>query len=123
MVVDDEPAVRLVALKALRAAGLQVIEAADGPTGLLAYREHATDINLVLLDLTMPGLSGEETLRQLRALTPDLPVIVMSGYSEAETRGRCASLGVSGYLAKPFEISDLVTRLRPYLDQLAPPVA
>ena len=123
LVVDDEAAVRLVALKALRAAGLELIEASDGQAGLQAYREHADTINLVLLDLTMPGLSGDETLRQLRALAPKLPVIVMSGYSEAETRGRCASLGVSGYLAKPFEISDLVTRLRPYLDQAAPPAA
>jgi two-component system cell cycle sensor histidine kinase/response regulator CckA len=123
LVVDDEVPVRLVALKALKAAGLQVIEAGDGQAALLTYRQRAADINLVLLDLTMPGLSGEETLRQLRALAPTLPVIVMSGYSEGETMGRCASLGVSGYLAKPFEISDLVTRLRPYLDKFRHPSA
>jgi len=115
LVVDDEPAVRLVALKALRATGLEIIEAADGQAALLAFAQRAADINLVLLDLTMPGLSGEETLRQLRALAPKLPVIIMSGYSEGETMGRCASLGVSGYLAKPFEVSSLVTRLRPFL--------
>jgi PAS domain S-box-containing protein len=118
LVVDDEPAVRLVAIKALRAAGLQVIEAEDGQSALEIYRQRNTRIDLALLDLTMPGLSGEETLRQLRVLAPTLPVIVMSGYSEGETMGRCASLGVSGYLAKPFEVSDLVTRLRPYLDKL-----
>ena len=123
LVIDDEPAVRLVAIKALRAAGLQVIEAGDGQAALAMYAQRAADINLVLLDLTMPGLSGEETLRQLRALAPTLPVLVMSGYSEGETMGRCASLGVSGYLAKPFEISDLVTRLRPYLDKLGRPPA
>jgi PAS domain S-box-containing protein len=118
LVVDDEPAVRSVALKALRAIGLEVIEAGDGQTGLQTFGERASDIDLVLLDLTMPGLSGEETLRQLRAKAPIVPVIVMSGYSEGETMGRCASLGVSGYLAKPFEVSDLVTRLRPYLNKL-----
>jgi len=123
LVVDDETAVRLVAHKALRAIGLQVIEAGDGQAALLTYAKRAADINLVLLDLTMPGLGGEETLRQLRALAPDLPVVVMSGYSEGETMGRCASLGVSGYLAKPFEVSDLVTRLRPYLDKLDPRTA
>jgi len=118
LVVDDEASVRLVAIKALRATGLEVIEAGDGQEALQTYRERAADINLALLDLTMPGLSGEETLRQLRALAPTVPVVIMSGYSEGEIMARCANLGVSGYLAKPFEVSDLVTRLRPHLDHL-----
>ncbi len=115
LVVDDEEAVRLVALKSLRAAGLHAFEAADGETGLEVHRAQAGRIDLVLLDLTMPGIGGEETLRRLRALAPSLPVIVMSGYSEGETMRRCASLGVSGYLAKPFEIADLLARIAPLL--------
>jgi DNA-binding response OmpR family regulator len=79
------------------------------------YRSHAGKIDLVLLDLTMPGIGGEETLRQLRTLSPQLPVVVMSGYSEGETMRRCASLGVSGYLPKPFEIADLLARIAPLL--------
>jgi PAS domain S-box-containing protein len=123
LVVDDEESVRDVALRALRSVGLQVIEVGDGQAALLAYRQRAADINLVLLDLTMPGLSGEETLRQLRMVAPTLPVVVMSGYSEAETTRRCASLGVSAYLPKPFELADLVARMRTHLDPTARPGA
>ena len=115
LIVDDEQAVRLVALKALRAVGVQVLEAGDGETGLQVYRERAGSIDVILLDLTMPGLGGEETLRQLRAIAPRLPVVVMSGYSEGETMRRCASLGVASYLAKPFAIPELVARLSQYL--------
>ena len=120
LVVDDEESVRLVAHKTLRSVGLQVIEAADGPAALLTYRKRAADINLLLLDLTMPGLSGDETLRQLRVIAPTLPVIVMSGYSEAETMRRCASLGVAGYLSKPFEIADLIAKVRAQLEAARP---
>ncbi len=115
LVIDDEEAVRMVALKSLRAAGVLVFEAADGEDGLEIYNAQAGRVDVVLLDLTMPGIGGDETLRRLRALSPELPVVVMSGYSEGETMRRCASLGVAGYLAKPFEISDLLEKLRPYL--------
>ena len=74
-----------------------------------------TTWDLILLDLMMPGLSGEETLRRLREIDPAVPVFVVSGYSEGETMQRCAKLGVSGYLSKPFEIATLVDKIRPHL--------
>jgi len=73
------------------------------------------EINLILLDLTMPGLTGEETLRRLHKINPAVRVIIMSGYSEGETMQRCASVGVAGYLPKPFEIAELVDRLKLHL--------
>lgn len=115
LVVDDEEPVRLVAQEALSQLGLTVIEAADGPSAIDLLRAHPGRIDLVLLDLTMPGLAGDETLRQLRQIRPDLRVIIMSGFSTGETRQRCEALGVTGFLPKPFDIAALAEKLRPHL--------
>ncbi len=114
-VVDDEDAVRLVAREALSALGLTVFDAADGPSAIAFVRDHQGPLDLVLLDLTMPGLAGDETLRQLRQIRPDLRALIMSGYSEVETMQRCASLGVAGYLPKPFDVATLTAKLQPLL--------
>lgn len=115
LLVDDEEAVRQVTSHALSSLGLTALVAPDGQAALQIYQEQAATINLVLLDLTMPGLTGEETLLRLREINPAVRVIIMSGYSEGETMQRCGALGVSGYLAKPFEIAELVDRLKQHL--------
>ena len=115
LVVDDEDAVRLVAREALAALGLTVFDAADGPAAIGFLRDHRGPLDLVLLDLTMPGLTGDETLRHLRQIRPELRAIIMSGYSEGETMQRCASLGVAGYLPKPFDVAALTAKLQPLL--------
>ncbi|MCX6956060.1 MAG: CHASE domain-containing protein [Verrucomicrobia bacterium] len=108
LIVDDEEAVRIIASAALRRQNLHVIAVADGEEALRRYQEQPDAIVAVLLDLTMPGISGEETLRRLRVLNPHVRVIVMSGYSEEDTMRRCAALGASEFMAKPFELSDLL---------------
>jgi CheY-like chemotaxis protein len=113
LIVDDEEPVRIVAAAALRRHGLAPIVASDGNEALRLYSEQPTPPLAVLLDLTMPGLSGEETLRRLRVLNPTLRVIVMSGYSEQDTMRRCADLGVSDFMAKPFELSTLLAKFAP----------
>jgi two-component system, cell cycle sensor histidine kinase and response regulator CckA len=115
LIIDDEDPVRLVAAEALHMLGVTPLEARNGTEGLALLDQHGEDIDLVLLDLTMPGLSGEDTLRRLRDTHPATQVVLMSGYSGGETMQRFASLGVAGYLAKPFEIGALIERLRPYL--------
>jgi two-component system cell cycle sensor histidine kinase/response regulator CckA len=115
LIVDDEDAIRRVASEALSLLGAKPMEAANGSDALDLMRQHLGGINLVLLDLTMPGMNGEEVLRRLREIHPAIRVVIMSGYSQGETMQRCASLGVSGFLAKPFEIGALIDRLRPYL--------
>ena len=114
-IVDDEEPIRIVASEALRLLGVTPLEAGNGSEALELFQRHRDAIDLVLLDLTMPVMNGEETLRQLRTINPTLRVVLMSGYSEGETMQRCSSLGVSGYLPKPFELGSLVERLRPYL--------
>jgi two-component system cell cycle sensor histidine kinase/response regulator CckA len=116
LVVDDEEPVRAVTRHALTAFGLQAIIAPDGVSALELLGSGTGDsVDLVLLDLTMPGLAGDETLRRLRQIRPDLRVIIMSGYSEGETMQRCAALGVVDYLPKPFDVSVLKRKLQPHL--------
>ena len=107
LLVEDEPAIRTLARRVLEARGHTVIEADDGLAGL--ERAEATPgLDLVLTDLTMPRMGGEELARRLAELRPSLPIVFMSGYGES----RLAEGGVLHpsirLLAKPFAIDDLV---------------
>jgi CheY-like chemotaxis protein len=119
LVVDDEDGVRTLAALLLQQLGFEVVQAADGPQGLEQFRRHAA-VRLVLLDLTMPHWNGEETLRELRKESADVPVILMSGYSERELRQRFAGKGVAGFLQKPFTRQDLIDRVNAALAGVAP---
>jgi len=96
-------------------AGLEALAAPDGETALRLCREQAATIDLLLLDLTMPGLSGEETLRRLRMQGGRQKVILISGYSAIDTAKRCSQLGAVAFLQKPFEISALLAELKKHL--------
>ena len=106
LVVDDEEVVRRIARIALERAGYTVLLAEDGREAVEAFRKTADEIRLVALDMTMPGMSGEETLRLLREIRRDVPVVVSSGYAESEVRGRFGD-SIEGYLHKPFGVMDL----------------
>jgi CheY-like chemotaxis protein len=84
LVIDDEPSVRHVAQRMLTAMGFEVVTAASGHEGLARFAEHPDGFTIVLLDLTMPGMRGDDTYRKLRSLRTGLPIIVMSGYSHQE---------------------------------------
>ena len=115
LVVDDEDAVRAVAGAVLRRHGAEVVSAANGTEALEVYRQRGAAISLMLLDLTMPGLSGEDVLRELQKTGAPLRVVVMSGYSEEETMRRCAELGAVDFLRKPFELQAIVDKVRKHL--------
>jgi signal transduction histidine kinase/CheY-like chemotaxis protein len=117
LIVDDEGHVREMIALALQMAGLEVMEAPDGERALQLCREHAESIALILLDLTMPGLSGEETLRRLRMQGAKQKVILISGYSAVDTAKRCAQLGAVAFLQKPFEIAALLGELKKHLTE------
>jgi len=112
LVVDDEKLVRALARHMLKFLGLGVFEAEDGQQAVELFREHADSIACVILDLTMPRLSGEETLRELRRIRPCIPVILSSGYSEEEIAGRFGDDGPTAFLDKPYSEADLARTLR-----------
>ncbi|HYC70175.1 MAG TPA: CHASE domain-containing protein [Opitutaceae bacterium] len=115
LVIDDEPSVRQIARVALESQGATVHEAANGDEALEFIRRAGPDLGLVLLDLTMPGLTGEETVHALRRLPGRFPIVLMSGYTESAAARRAGHLDVQGFLHKPFEIDTLLAEVRAHL--------
>jgi len=112
LIIDDEPTVLGVACMLVKSLGYDVVGFTDGQEAIDAISTQAEPLLAVLLDLTMIGLDGEETRRELLRLRPNLPVILMSGFSEQELQVRFADLGFAGFLQKPFRRDDLISRLR-----------
>jgi CheY-like chemotaxis protein len=104
LVVDDDAAALRVAARILERVGYTVLTADHGRAALEVYAERGPMIDLVLLDLTMPELSGWETLRELRHLDPAVIVLLMSGYSQ---ESGASSAGAAGFLAKPYAAAAL----------------
>ena len=102
LVIDDEEVVRRTARLTLERFGYTVIVAEDGQQGINVFRDLADQIALVLLDMTMPVMSGEETFRELRAYRPDMKVILSSGYNEVEAIRRFTGQGLAGFVQKPY---------------------
>ncbi len=115
LVVDDEQFVRELARKTLVRYGYDVLEAPSGPAALDIAKRHPGDIPLVLLDLSMPEMGGDEVLPELRKLRPNAKVVVSSGYSEAEALTLFAGQTVSGFIQKPYTASRLAETLKEIL--------
>jgi CheY-like chemotaxis protein len=115
LVIDDEDTVRDVAAALLRTFGFIVTAASNGADGIELFRH--TPFDIILLDLTMPDMNGEETLARLRILSSTVPVLLISGYSEND---RIAQLSASGpllFLQKPFTRGSLEQKLRVIVEQ------
>ena len=118
LLVDDEDLVRNINERLLKALGYQILTAVDGVEGLARYQEHRSEISLVLLDLTMPRMSGAETFRQLREWNPDLPVIIYSGYVVDPKEFALANGSMpSAILTKPLMIQALAGKIGQILDE------
>ncbi len=107
LAVDDEAPVRRTVTRALEMLGCKVVAAEDGVVALQRVRQYGRPFDLVLLDLTMPQMDGVETLRELRRLRPDLPVILMSGFAQTQAMARFGEHRLAGFLQKPFKLDDL----------------
>ena len=117
LVVDDEEVVRKVAKATLENHGYRVLLASNGKEAVETFSEAKTAIGLILLDLTMPVMGGEEALPLLRAIRGDVPVILSSGYSEADALRRFREEDVSGYVQKPYSSAQLRERIEAALEQ------
>ena len=112
LLADDEPAVRAVTGQMLKGLGFDVLAAADGEGAIAAFRDRLDEIVAVVLDLTMPRMSGEDALREIRRLRPDVPVLLVSGFSEHEAMTRFCGQAASDFLAKPFKIEELREKMQ-----------
>ena len=114
LVVDDEAAVRNLATITLERAGLKPILASDGEEGLKLFQERQGEIDLVLLDLTMPGMDGREVLERIRELDESIPVILSSGFSEDQALNGIRKGTRTRFLRKPYTpcaLTDLISGL------------
>ncbi len=111
LVVDDDEAVREAARRCLERAGYRVGEASSGRDAVAQLQEDPQGIDLVLLDLTMPDLDGEQTFLALREIAPALRVLLSSGYDPGEVARRFGVEGVRGFVAKPYEPETLVAQV------------
>jgi PAS domain S-box-containing protein len=122
LVVEDEEGVREVAERILQDFGFETLLAVDGRDALEQFERAKRKVTAVLLDLSMPRMGGQETFRRLRHLRPDLPVIIMSGYTEESVAAQFSESGahLTAFLQKPFLAEDLVSVLRRVIKS-APP--
>ncbi len=116
LLVDDEPQVRESVKRLLLGQGFTVVEAGHANDALRIYDAAPAEIDLVLTDVTMPGMSGYDLAEHLRARAPDLPVVFMSGYAESPPGSASIGEGKVGYIQKPFHVDLLVERLREVLE-------
>ena len=117
LVVDDEESVRIVTARMLENFGFSVLKASDGREGVETFRKNSSDIQAVVLDMTMPHLNGDEAFREIRRINPAARVLLLSGYNEQDATDRFAGKGLAGFLQKPFRPDDLREKLRTILEK------
>ena len=115
LIVDDEYMVRAAASRALRRAGFEVLEAESGEIGLETFAEHAGRIGMLLLDVTMPGMSGEEVYLEVRKKSRSVPVLFSSGLPELSTAPFLRPEENAHFIQKPYRAISLVEKVREIL--------
>jgi CheY-like chemotaxis protein len=110
LVIEDEEGARQVVSRLLAVHGYDVVEASDGEEALALFRVQA-DIAMVLTDLTLPGMSGWEVAAEVKKLSPDTPVIVLSGWDIKNGDEHIRNSGVDRVLSKPVKIKDILEAL------------
>ena len=119
LLVDDEELVRQVGRACLERQGYSVLLANNGREAITMFRSQSTEITLIILDMTMPVMGGEEALGRLREIRPDVPIIVCSGYNEVEVIRKLTSQGVAGFIQKPYTSASLTGKVKLVLEKAA----
>jgi CheY-like chemotaxis protein len=119
LLVDDEEPLRALGQRTLKGAGYRVLTAPSGEKALELYKEAGSGIDLVVLDLSMPGMGGLKCLKEMMALNPALRVVIASGYAEEGQVGQSLEAGAAGFVAKPFSRAQLLNAVREALDRRA----
>ena len=112
LVVEDEEMLRIAVCKMLRNKGYSVIEAGDGDAALEIFRANAAEIDVILLDMTLPGISGRKLFEELRRIRPDVRVILTTAYTKEMAANAVGTQQAWGFIRKPYHIADLVGLLR-----------
>jgi PAS domain S-box-containing protein len=116
-IVDDEDMIRSLVKDILSAKGYKVMAAPDGATAAVIYQEHWRSIDLVILDMIMPGMGGRETMEKLKEINPNVRAILSTGYSADDRARDLMVLGVKVFLQKPYRTEELSIAVRKVLDE------
>jgi len=118
LVVEDEPVVRTVTQALLSRSGYTVLTAPDGASALNILRDHPVGVGLILLDMTMPGMTTDEVVQAIRALDSTVPILLNSGYTSNDTVKRMLDDGiVQGFLGKPYQLQELLSTINQLMKQ------
>jgi CheY-like chemotaxis protein len=121
LLVDDEEAVVAVIKRILEQSGYKVMTAGDGLEAIELYKQHSDIIKLVLLDLIMPKMDGDEAFLELMRLNPDIQVVISSGYSQDIVSERFSTKAPAGFVQKPYRAAELLGIVREVLQPPLPP--
>ncbi len=116
LLVDDEPMITEIGSKILKVIGYDVLTAASGDEALDTYSANQDRIDLLILDMIMPGMSGGELFDKLKLLNPAVKVLLCSGYSIDGKAREILNRGCKGFIQKPFTVSGLSVKIRELLD-------
>jgi two-component system, cell cycle sensor histidine kinase and response regulator CckA len=106
-VVDDEEQIRFILDELLTSLGYGTVTKKNGHEAVAFYREKSGDIDAVIVDLAMPGMSGNECIRALKQINPCARIIISSGYNLVSDTQQIISKGIAGFIQKPFDIGEL----------------
>ncbi len=116
MIVDDEPDILDIGQNTLEQFGYTVLMARSGEEAVEAYSTRGREIDLVILDLGMPGMGGERCLQELLKMNPSVKVLIASGYAATQTVQGILEAGATGFMAKPYRLEDMLKKVREVLD-------
>ncbi|WP_166826016.1 response regulator transcription factor [Thalassoroseus pseudoceratinae] len=119
LIVEDEIAMATGLKFNFEQEGYEVTHVADGRSAveLFEQEESPADFDVIVLDLMLPGMSGYEACRRIRSLQPNLPILVLSARSLSEDRSAAFDAGTNQYLTKPFDLRELLSRVRNLVNQ------
>ncbi|MFD9698029.1 response regulator [Lentzea sp. NPDC059081] len=119
LVVEDDDSVRKYTAASLKRLGHEVLQASGGAEAIAILRSRAETISVVLLDQTMPGLSGEDVLDEMASAGVAVPVVLTSGHDRKSMQRRLAGRSVAGFLQKPFRLKTLEETISAVMEQSA----
>ena len=116
LIVDDEEIIRSMLQELLESLGYTIFLAIDGEDAVQLYSQRHDDIDLVIMDMIMPKMGGQETCLKLKEINPAIKVILSSGFSQDNAVQEILSAGVNGFIHKPFTIPELSKKIREVLN-------
>ena len=111
LLIDDEAVVREIGSEMLESLGLECITATDGQEGVKLYKQFEPSINLVILDVEMPGISGDKVFDLLKEINPGVKILVISGYTKTHLESNFFQRNLKNFMPKPFQLKQLTAKL------------